>query len=127
MLCCSAACCVLMWRRAHVAIHNGFPYIYIYIIYILRSIHICRRYWRRGQGEKTTRNKNNFFVLFLFGNRKTDFKKTLFGRENRKIKRPTITIFGFRFTTLSIAVYVQIYSQHVSVSSYILVLLQLAT
>ena len=79
------------------------------------------------RGKKRPETKIVFSFFFLFGNRKTAFKKSLFGRENRKVKRPTKTIFGFRFTTLSIAVYVQIYSQHVSVSSYIMALLQLAT
>ena len=46
------------------SIHNGV------------SIQICRRYWRRGQGEKNDRKKKSFSVSCFWGNRKTDIKKS---------------------------------------------------
>ena len=73
-------CCVLLSAGAinrGLSVHDGV------------SIQICRRYWRREQGKKTTeKNRVGFSVSFFLGNRKTDFKKSVFGREKpRKTDR----------------------------------------
>ena len=81
----SSACGCL--RRLGLSIHDGFQYRYV----------ATRRYWRRGQGKKNDRkNRVGFSVSFFLGNRKTDFKKSVFGREKpRKTDRTNqLSIFG---------------------------------
>ena len=81
-------CCVLLSAGAinrGLSVHDGV------------SIQICRRYWRREQGKKTTeKNRVGFSVSFFLGNRKTDFKKSVFGREKpRKTDRKNrLSVFG---------------------------------
>ena len=50
----------------------------------------------------TEKNRVGLSVSFFLGKRKTDFKKSVFGCEKPKKKRPKKLSFGFRFTTLPV-------------------------
>ena len=78
---------LLCAEAVHVSIHNGV------------STHM-QAFLRRGQEKKQPRKTGGFSVRFLWGNRKTDFMKSVFGCKKPKKKRPKKTTFGFRFTTL---------------------------
>ena len=56
----------------------------------------------RDKKKTTEKDRVGFSVSFVLGNRKTDFNKSVFGRETEK-KRPKKSTFGFRFTTLPLA------------------------
>ena len=80
-------CCELLSAGARgLSIHDGV------------SIQICRRYWRRGQGGKTTeKNRVGFSVSCLWGNRKTGFKKS--GKKKRPKKNESVFRFRFYWAT----------------------------
>ena len=64
------------------------------------------RYWRRGQRKKKTTEKKRvgFSVSVFLGNRKNDFKKSVFGREKpRKTDRKKrLSVFGSKPTLAAV-------------------------
>ena len=79
---------LLRVEAVHVFIHNGV------------SMHICRRFLRRGYEKKTTENTESFFLFrFFWATEKPTLKSRFSVAKNRK-KTTKKTTIGFRFTAL---------------------------